>query len=215
MCIGIAPGDSPFPELLDQESGFDLYDPENAELAVSPPDIETNELEMEVDVEVDNIISSDIPVGQPTEPDSKSSSHSPSIHSSSTTDQSATTSRPTRDTSPVLKLDNETLPYVGLSQPPDNNPTKLYCLCQEPATFSMIPCHKCQNWFHGECVGLTRQKAATVKQFFCPLCIDKDPSLVTTFESRAEREAMLKRERGQLSGQARGSRKSGKKHSRR
>jgi hypothetical protein len=82
----------------------------------------------------------------------------------------------------------------------------------------MIPCHKCQNWFHGECVGLTRQKAATVKQFFCPLCIDKDPSLVTTFESRAEREAaMMKRERGQQlpSIQSRGSRKSGKKHSRR
>ena len=180
-------------------------------------------MEVDVEVETNDIFSSDyMPVGQSTEPESRSRSHSPNIHSSTiTTDQSLLVPQPKRDTSPVLKLDSEAPLFIGLSQPPDTDPSRLYCLCQEPATFSMIPCHKCQNWFHGECVGLTRQKAATVKQFFCPLCIDKDPSLVTTFESRAEREAaMMKRERGQqqlpLSGQPRGgSRKSGKKHSRR
>lgn len=176
---------------------------------------------MEVDVEIetnDIFSSSDMPIGQSTEPESKSRSHSPTIHSNITTDQSSMIPpQPNRDTSPALKLDSEAPLFVGLSQPPDSDPSKLYCLCQEPATFSMIPCHKCQNWFHGECVGLTRQKATMVKQFFCPLCIDKDPSLVTTFESRAEREAMMKRERGQQlpSGQSRGGRKSGKKHSRR
>ena len=220
----IAPGESPFPGLLDQESGFDLYDPESAELAVSPPDMESNEMEVDVELETNDIFSSsDMPIGQSAESESKSRSHSPTIHSSTTTDQSLSIPYPQRDTSPVLKLDIEAPLFVGLSQPPDSDPSKLYCLCQEPATFSMLPCHKCQNWFHGECVGLTRQKATTVKQFFCPLCIDKDPSLVTTFESRAEREAamMVKRERGQQqqhssSGHSRGgSRKSGKKHSRR
>ena len=204
----IAPGDSPFPELLDQESGFDLYDPE---LAGTPPDVETHEMEM--DIVVDDPTSSDIG-GQPLiEPNTKSDSHSPSVQSSSTTVQPLT-SKPKQEDASVIKHDPETLP-VGLCEPPDNDPTKLYCLCQEPATFSMIPCHKCLNWFHGECVGLTRQKAATVKQFYCPLCIDKDPNLVTMFESRAEREAMLKKERGQLPSQTKGSRKGGKKHSRR
>lgn len=175
-------------------------------------------MEVDVEIETNDIFSSgDMSIGQSTEPESKSRSHSPTIHATITTDQSLMILQPNRDTSPVLKLDSEAPLFIGLSQPPDTDPSKLYCLCQEPATFSMIPCHKCQNWFHGECVGLTRQKAATVKQFFCPLCIDKDPSLVTTFESRAEREAMMKRERGQQlpSGQSRGSRKSGKKHSRR
>ena len=210
----ITPGESPFPGLLDQESGFDLYDPESTELVVSPPDMESNEMEVDVEIETNDIFSSDI---QPTEPESRSRSHSPTIDSSITTDQSPMIPQPKRDTSPVFKIDSEAPLFVGLCQPPDDDPTKLYCLCQEPATFSMIPCHKCQNWFHGECVGLTRQKASTVKQFFCPLCIDKDPSLVTTFESRAEREAMMKKERGQQlsSGQAKGNRKSGKKHSRR
>lgn len=178
-------------------------------------------MEVDVELETNDIFgSSDTPLEQSTERESKSRSHSPTTYSSMTTDQSLLIPQPKRDTSPVLKLDSEAPLFVGLSQPPDTDPAKLYCLCQEPATFSMIPCHKCQNWFHGECVGLTRQKAATVKQFFCPLCIDKDPTLMTTFESRAEREAaMVKRERGQQqlpSGQSKSSRKSGgKKHSRR
>lgn len=215
--VNIAPGDSPFPEFLDQESGFDLYDPE-FEMAVTPPDIEAQEMEMDVGMEIgnDELVSDDR--GAPpltTEPDSKSSSHSPPSYSSSVSDQPSV-SKSKRDTTPIIKHDLETLPVVGLCEPPDNDPSKLYCLCQEPATFSMIPCHKCQNWFHGECVGLTRQKAATVKQFFCPLCIDKDPTLVTSFESRAEREAILKKERGyQFTHPKGGGRKSGKKHSRR
>ena len=180
-------------------------------MVVTPPEIETQEIEME-EVGVDETLSGEVVESFAAEPDVKSSSHSPPVYSSSAAEHPIV-SQPKEETAPVIKHDPEMLAMIGFCEPPDNNPTKLYCLCQEPATFSMIPCHKCQNWFHGECVGLTRQKAATVKQFFCPLCIDKDPSLVTSFESRAEREAILKKERGQIS--KGGSKKSGKKHSRR
>lgn len=209
----IAPGDSPFPELLDQESGFDLYDPES-EQAVTPPDMSAPEIEMEVmegGAGGSEVVISDITQPVTTE----SNSHFPTVQSSVTEEQTSI-SKPNPDAAPaIVKQDPEPLPFNGLRQPPDTDPTKLYCLCQEPATFSMIPCHKCQNWFHGECVGLTRQKAATVKQFFCPLCMDKDSTLVTSFESRAEREAMVKKERSLVSSQTKGYRKSGKKHSRR
>ena len=176
------------------------------------------EEEMEVDIEAgtDAPTSSETTAQLQDAPDTKSGSHSPSFHSGSTIDSISSSKQPKVESTPAIKHDPVAVVTVGLREPPDNDPTKLYCLCQEPATFSMIPCHKCQNWFHGECVGLTRQKAATMKQFFCPLCIDKDPSLVTTFESRAEREAaMLKKEKGGGSGHGRGYKKSGKKHSRR
>ena len=225
VSANIAPGDSPFPELLDQESGFDLYDPEY-QPAVTPPDMEAPEMEVDVvdmedGAEGSELVSSELvsselvssDIAQPVT--TKSNSHSPTVHSSVTEEQSSI-SNPNPDSAPaIIKQEPETLPFIGLCEPPNNDPTKVYCLCQEPATFSMIPCHKCQNWFHGECVGLTRQKAATVKQFFCPLCMDKDPTLVTSFENRAEREAMLKKEKGLMSSQTRGYRKSGKKHSRR
>ena len=185
-------------------------------MAVTPPEVETQEIEME-EVGVDETMSEEVGGSLATEPGVKSSSRSPpASYSSSHSPDQPIISQTKRDIAPVIKHDPETVTVAGLGAPPDSDPTKLYCLCQEPATFSMIPCHKCQNWFHGECVGLTRQKAATVKQFFCPLCIDKDPSLVTSFESRAEREAILKKERGQLLGYSKGgSKRSGKKHSRR
>ena len=97
-----------------------------------------------------------------------------------------------------IEVNNEPAVPVprGLSQPPStNDPNKLYCLCQEPATFSMIQCYQCLNWFHGDCVGITRQKAAMIKHFYCSLCIDKDPSYVTVFfETKMERETAQRRE---------------------
>lgn len=72
-------------------------------------------------------------------------------------------------------------------EPKPIDPTKDYCFCRQPPdTLSMIYCHRCLEWFHGECVGLTRQKTTCIKRFYCPLCIDKDPSLVSVFESRPE-----------------------------
>lgn len=38
-------------------------------------------------------------------------------------------------------------------------------------------------------MGISRLKAALLKHFYCPLCIDRDPELVTEFDTRAEREA--------------------------
>lgn len=68
--------------------------------------------------------------------------------------------------------------------------SKLYCICHQPAlNYFMIQCDKCGEWFHGSCVGITRQKAARIREFYCPLCIDGDPSLSTVFKTKAEEPA--------------------------
>lgn len=73
------------------------------------------------------------------------------------------------------------------------DPSKFYCICQQPAqSYGMIQCHDCCDWFHGSCVEITRQKALIVKQFYCPLCIDKDPSLVTVFFEKKENKEVEK-----------------------
>lgn len=51
----------------------------------------------------------------------------------------------------------------------------------------MIECCACRNHFHGDCIGISRQKASLLKHFYCPLCMDKNPRLVTEFESKVER----------------------------
>ena len=108
-------------------------------------------------------------------------------------------------------------------EPKAIDPNKVYCFCRQPAdTYSMIYCHECLEWFHGECVGITRQKAACIKHFYCPLCIDKNPSLVTVFESRSDKDVPQQnlvekmRERVvQPKGNTQGKRSKSKKHSRR
>ncbi len=102
-----------------------------------------------------------------------------------------------------------------------SDPNALYCMCRQPAlNYFMIQCHKCEEWFHGSCVGITRQKSARVKDFYCPLCIDRDPSLVTVFLSKAEEEeaALREKQRSQIynPGPSRKTAsRSGKKHNRR
>ena len=100
------------------------------------------------------------------------------------------------------------------------DPSKLYCICRQPAqTYGMIQCYDCCDWFHGTCVGITRQRASLVRQYYCPLCIDKDPTLVSIFGNKEEKREMEKEvyfeKQPRRSAHFGGSKKGGKKHSRR
>ena len=59
-----------------------------------------------------------------------------------------------------------------------------HCICGSSSLglSTMIECHSCHGFFHGNCVGISRQKALLLKHFYCMMCMDKDPELVTEFE---------------------------------
>ena len=98
---------------------------------------------------------------------------------------------------------------------PSHNPEQLYCFCRQPAlNHSMIQCYKCHEWFHGSCVGITRHSASRVKEFYCSVCIDSDPSLVTIFHCKSDDEEAPKERLKSKQGFP-GGKKSSKKHSRR
>jgi hypothetical protein len=68
----------------------------------------------------------------------------------------------------------------------------LHCLCRDPKwDSSMIQCHGCHGYFHGTCVGISRLKATLLKHFYCPLCIDKNPELVSEFEAEKVEQKQL------------------------
>ena len=141
------------------------------------------------------------------------------------------TFRPGKETqseAPVGKSrDLKSEPSGTAFQHPSTRPNALYCFCQQPAlSYFMIQCHKCHGWFHGSCVGITRHQAARVKEFYCSLCIDADPNLVTVFheknatvEEDDEEGYREKEKRGSKSrtgyGESGGRRPTAKKHSRR
>ena len=124
---------------------------------------------------------------------------------------------------PPRSLDQQTFtiqsPEAERKTPPSGEKGTLlvYCICKDPLWDSaMIQCHRCHDYFHGSCVGISRQKASLLKHFYCPLCIDKEPGLVTEFETReAIIEQRLLEEKGDEAWQREGKKLKNKRHNRR
>ncbi|XP_069159094.1 PHD finger protein 3 isoform X1 [Procambarus clarkii] len=57
----------------------------------------------------------------------------------------------------------------------DDDPERLWCVCQKPHNNRfMICCDKCEDWFHGSCVGVTKaigqQMEEDGQEWVCPKC---------------------------------------------
>ncbi|KAL2269023.1 hypothetical protein VTJ83DRAFT_3869 [Remersonia thermophila] len=60
-------------------------------------------------------------------------------------------------------------PDGGNSTDSDNGP---YCLCRGPDDHRfMIACDRCEDWFHGECIGMDKHTGENlVQRYICPNC---------------------------------------------
>ncbi|XP_060749312.1 nucleosome-remodeling factor subunit BPTF isoform X2 [Tachysurus vachellii] len=49
---------------------------------------------------------------------------------------------------------------------------ELYCICRTPYDESQfyIGCDRCQNWYHGRCVGILQSEAIHIDEYVCPQC---------------------------------------------
>nr|XP_032810704.1 PHD finger protein 3-like isoform X2 [Petromyzon marinus] len=61
----------------------------------------------------------------------------------------------------------------------ENDPNKLWCICRQPYNNRfMICCDRCEDWFHGDCVGITvsrgRQMERNGEDYICPNCSSKE-----------------------------------------
>lgn len=56
---------------------------------------------------------------------------------------------------------------------------RLYCVCKTKYDQErcMIACDRCDEWYHMQCVDMPENVADLVDQFFCPICIEKNPGL--------------------------------------
>ncbi|KXN89985.1 Set1 complex component spp1 [Leucoagaricus sp. SymC.cos] len=65
---------------------------------------------------------------------------------------------------------------------------KLYCVCKTKYDEDrfMIACDRCDEWYHTTCVNMPDMEVELVDQFFCPPCIEQNPSLnlKTTYKQR-------------------------------
>ena len=203
--------DAPFPELEEEGSGFNLYDRDEDVFRISParnPVSPAHARDFPVDLSMSSVIAGDDEDSSDPSPShsnlySPQSTHSPhskpypsdpphskpypsdpphsSRHSPLPSELRPSDLTQQLNFSPQSPEDakrNSTPPDEVVSSP-------RYCICKDPLWDSaMIECHKCSNYFHGSCVGISRQKASLLRHFYCPVCIDKNSDLVTEFESR-------------------------------
>lgn len=48
--------------------------------------------------------------------------------------------------------------------------TERYCICRQPFDGLMIGCDFCDDWFHDNCIGMSKEKAEKVEDYTCPSC---------------------------------------------
>ncbi|XP_039295471.1 CXXC-type zinc finger protein 1 [Nilaparvata lugens] len=60
---------------------------------------------------------------------------------------------------------------------------KKYCICRSSDTSRfMIACDSCEEWYHGDCIGIQENQAKSIHKYFCVQCQDEDQTLVIQFK---------------------------------
>ncbi|XP_039152806.1 CXXC-type zinc finger protein 1-like isoform X1 [Drosophila simulans] len=57
-----------------------------------------------------------------------------------------------------------------------------YCICRSSdCSRFMIGCDGCEEWYHGDCIGITEKDAEHIKKYYCRRCKKENPELQTIF----------------------------------
>ncbi|XP_064606239.1 CXXC-type zinc finger protein 1-like [Liolophura sinensis] len=99
----------------------------------------------------------------------------------------------------MVHVDNAPPSSSVTSTTTDEEETR-YCICRSTdCSRFMIGCDHCEEWYHGDCIGVTQQDAKYIKQFFCHSCRENDPSLQIQYKVKKLKDKSHKISRSSVS----------------
>ncbi|RUS84877.1 hypothetical protein EGW08_007346 [Elysia chlorotica] len=61
----------------------------------------------------------------------------------------------------------------------------LYCICRSADSERfMIGCDHCEEWYHGDCIGITTDDAKLIKRYYCDACIARNKNLQIQYKTK-------------------------------
>ncbi|XP_059169731.1 CXXC-type zinc finger protein 1-like [Physella acuta] len=68
----------------------------------------------------------------------------------------------------------------------------LYCICRSSdCERFMIGCDHCEEWYHGDCIGVTQLDARSIKRYYCDACRARNPSLEIQYKNKKKERQTL------------------------
>ncbi|XP_064861193.1 CXXC-type zinc finger protein 1-like [Oncorhynchus nerka] len=65
----------------------------------------------------------------------------------------------------------------------------VYCICRRPdINCFMIGCDCCNEWFHGDCIGISEKAAKVIRVWYCEKCRAKDGTLEIKYRPKKTKE---------------------------
>ncbi|CAI2170129.1 6501_t:CDS:2 [Funneliformis geosporum] len=96
----------------------------------------------------------------------KKSSSSPHFRSRTTSNNSSVNNSPRLQPQVEMTTVDDMVIEVGKK-------VQHYCICRSTDGESfMIECDNCDEWFHGDCVNISREESQMVDKYYCPNCTD-------------------------------------------
>lgn len=71
--------------------------------------------------------------------------------------------------------------------------TERFCICRQPFDGLMIGCDFCDDWFHDNCIGMSKEKAEKVEHYTCPSCCILQELKALLEKTKSEHEARTRR----------------------
>ncbi|XP_066482366.1 death-inducer obliterator 1 isoform X2 [Tiliqua scincoides] len=80
-----------------------------------------------------------------------------------------------KEINPVMQTGDDEGSTKSKSETEVYDPSTLYCICQQPHNNRfMICCDRCEEWFHGDCVGISEARGRLLERngedYICPNC---------------------------------------------